>query len=169
MKYATNLLYISVLLPLFRVSTGSTGSQAPKPFKCGKAEVETCTCKTFLEALQKDAFQKANKTAWDKYQALDSYTKIVEKEKSEGTCGTKPFNEKDCALTFPDFPKDDAYEKACTDIGGYLCESVVAHERCTKYKHGGNDCSRVTYERWTYPGKSVSFYFSFPFFSLLIF
>ena len=128
-----------------------------KPMVCGSKGPTTCTCKTFLDNLKKDAFTKVNQTVWEKYQTTPEYKKVLEKEATDQKCGKSIHEEKSCGLTFPKFPEDKEYSKACSDIGGHLCEGTVAVERCTKYDDGTAECSRVTYKRMTYPGDSVSF------------
>lgn len=118
-------------------------------------EQDSCTCKSFQANLKADKFQAANKTAWDKYQALSSYKKVLETEDTEKKCGKNENEETDCTLNFPKFPEDADYKKACKDIGGYLCTGVIIHERCTKYLHGGEDCERTTNEQWVFPGDSM--------------
>mgnify|MGYP000883669264 CR=1 FL=1 len=135
-------------------------------------EQDSCTCKDFLANLKAATFQAANKTAWDKYQALSSYQKVLETEDTEKKCGKNENEETDCTLNFPKFPEDADYKKACEDIGGYLCTGVIIHERCTKYLHGGEDCVRTTNEQWVFPGDSVrelSFFYFFIFFSFFLF
>ena len=127
-----------------------------KPMVCG-SKGSTCTCKTFLDNLKKDAFTKVNQTVWEKYQKTPEYEKVLEKEATDQKCGKSFYEEKDCGLTFPKFPEDKEYSKACSDIGGHLCEGTIAVERCTKYDDGTAECARVTYKRMTYPGDSVSF------------
>ena len=164
-------LYIATHLPVLCVSSvsnaGATSTSLrslpknvvgrdlkdSKPSPC--ADGDSCTCKTFLEALEHDDFTKVNTTIWTKFQATEGYIKVLVDEKEEQKCGSSFHKEKDCSLTFPNFPSDDDYAAACKKIGGYLCAGVRAHERCTKYLHGGEDCSRVTHERWNFPGKSV--------------
>ena len=146
-----------LLLPALCASSSSVQSRNlkdKKPNACTSGEA--CSCKTFLDNLAGTTFQNANKTAWETFQSSDGYKQVITEEEAVLSCGPK-HNEKDCALTFPKFPKDQAYSTACTSIGGYLCSGSIIHEKCTQYLHGGEDCSRTTIETWKYSGDAVRF------------
>ena len=89
------LICVCTLMPLLCVASASNNalrsfsSSSSKqrnlkdklPSMC-TGEQDSCTCKDFLANLKAATFQAANKTAWDKYQALSSYQKVLETELS---------------------------------------------------------------------------------------
>ena len=90
------LICVCTLMPLLCVASASNNalrsfsSSSSKqrnlkdklPSMC-TGEQDSCTCKDFLANLKAATFQAANKTAWDKYQALSSYQKVLETEDTD--------------------------------------------------------------------------------------